>query len=170
MSKHAIIWFNGPSSRELMHMPKTTTEIGCNHIYRLRPVDHVVCYDWEVLGSIPQGNYQRWCRNGIKHPDFEEITYVMTEQPQQSGLLAVHLAIKLRMDKVYILGCDWGITDKSIFRYDTLHPSPVKYNNNAKRLLKTLSQKINLVVVNRSIPDVDVPVLSTDRFLEDLAQ
>jgi hypothetical protein len=152
-----------------MHIPKTTTEMGCNHIYRLRAVDHVVCYDWEVLGSIPQGNYQRWCRNGIKHPDFREITYVMTEQPQQSGLLCIHLAIIMGFKKAYILGCDWGISDKSIFRYNTLHPAPMKYSNSAKRLLTTLSQRISLVVVNRSTPDVAVPVLSCDRFLEVLS-
>lgn len=169
MHKHAIIWFNGPSSREFLAMPKVLPEIGCNYIYRVRAVDHVVCYDWEMLKSVPAGPYQRWCRNGVKHPDFQEITYVMTEQPQQSGLLALHLAIKLGYEQVYVLGCDWGVSNKSIFEYDGKHPAPIKYSNSAKRVMNTLSQRIAIKIVHRSTPDVNVPLLSADRFLADLA-
>ena len=139
-------------------------EIGCNHFHTHRQLDHLCVYDWQLFDSIPDLSCELWCRQGIKHPRFQEVPYVASEQAHNSGVLALHLASYLGLRRVYVLGCDWGLTHRSIFSYGA-RDSELKYTNDQRKVMMRIAQKISIVVVNDQAPDVGVPVVSRDEFL-----
>ena len=75
MIKTAIIWFNGPSAKELHKtLPKKYTEFGCNFIRRDRAVDHVCVHDPITKPLIDiEDNVKYWARNGQKDKIFDEV-------------------------------------------------------------------------------------------------
>lgn len=161
-----IIWFNGPSQLDLVdRLPPQDQEIGCNHIYRNRSVDHVCVYDWQMLDKIALGPHQVWCRSGIKHPKFTEVPYPLRLQPHNSGVLALHLARHLKWDHAYIIGCDWGVSNHSAYDYGDRN-SVLKYTNSQKQIVEEISATLKLYVVNDNEVDLRVDRISVRSFLE----
>ena len=163
-----IVWFNGPSATFFLHtLTKQHLEIGCNYIYRDRAVDHVVVYDWQMLKHIESGKHTLWCRNGIQDPRFQQVNYTAREQPHNSGVLALRLAVNLKLDHVFVLGCDWGLTNKSRYDYDKRN-SELKYTNSQKNLIKRMQDEIDMTFVNANKIDVDCRQVAPAKFLSSL--
>ena len=143
----AVIWFNGPSRKSYLDIEKKYTEFGCNHIRRDRKVDHVCVYDPVTIQFIetePEVKY--WTRNGWNQsPGFEQVIYSMSNQPQNSGMMAVRCALNLGYKKLYIIGCDWGVTDDSVYEYK--RKSKLKYTNSQSRLLELWNRQPNIEIV-----------------------
>ena len=169
MIKTAIIWFNGPSAKELHKtLPKKYTEFGCNFIRRDRAVDHVCVHDPITKPLIDiEDNVKYWARNGQKDKIFDEVVYPMSEQPENSGMLALYVALKLGFKKIYIIGCDWGITNKSVYQYK--RQSELKYRNDLKILMKRWEVQFmgQIYVVHTQVPDVLLPIYETQKLLSD---
>jgi len=161
----SIVWFNGPSQETLIRsLPPQDCEIGCNYIQTRRAVHYVCAYDKAVVDSIQRdptiGYYTR-----IEHahlPYWKGITDPCVSGIN-SGLLAVIMATQLSADPIYIIGCDWGLSDASVFVYE--HTSDRKYNNSMRAVLKKLAVRNPTYVVHDKNPDVPVPVLSNTQFL-----
>jgi hypothetical protein len=154
----ALIWFNGPSQADWLHLPAYPLEIGCNYFADVRPVHHICCFDDRMKSAIikkPGINY--WCRNGHSGNGWNEVTYPMTEEPQNSGLMAVKLAIDLGCARIRIVGCDWGRYDYSVFESRYLNATPgKKYDNHSRSLLKKWSMFADIAFVSSF--SLDVPV------------
>ena len=160
-----IIWFNGPSQLDLVdRLPPQDQEIGCNMISGRRSVDHVCVYDWQMLDKIAAGP-RLWCRNGIKHPRFTEVPYPLRLQPHNSGVLALHLARHLKWDHAYIIGCDWGVSNQSVYDYGDRN-SVLKYTNSQKHIVEEISATLKLCVVNDKPVDLRVDQIAIDNFLQ----
>lgn len=165
-----IIWFNGPSQLDLRdRVPPQTHEIGCNHIYLHRPVQHVVCHDWQMMDSIPTGPYARWIRSGHKRSGWQEVPFPLTQQPHNSGVLAIHLAIHLKWTEAHIIGCDWGVSNSSVFDYG-LRNSERKYTNSQRRVISWARRYIALTSVNDNATDLPVDHVSVGSFLDSLVR
>jgi len=157
----ALVWFNGPSSLQFLDLPRQPLEIGCNHFYDLRAVDHICCLDERMKHTIKQRpSVKYWCKFGYASPGWSEVSYVMAQQPETSGMLAVRLAINLGCHKIRIVGCDWGLDNASIFegQYKNSRPGN-KYNNDAKRILREWSRHRDIKFVHPGRPDVPLAVL-----------
>jgi len=87
--------------------------------------------------------------------------------PHNSGVLALRLAINLRLDHVFVVGCDWGISHKSRYNYGKRN-SELKYTNSQKHLLKKMSDEIDMTFVNANRIDVDCHQVSPAKFLSSL--
>lgn len=125
-------------------------------------------YDWQMLPHISQGPFQRWCRNGIKHPGFREVSYAAIEQPHNSGVMAVLLARNLGLRQCHIIGCDWGITNLSRYDYGDRN-STLKYTNSQKQLMESIRRSgIELILVNDNAVDLNLPRISHSSFLRSL--
>tara|TARA_R100001594_G_scaffold135249_1_gene176854 strand:- start:293 stop:799 length:507 start_codon:yes stop_codon:yes gene_type:complete len=162
-----IVWFNGHSAKTFLHtLPKQQLEIGCNYIYKDRAVDHVCVYDWQMFKNIKSGPYKLWCRNGQKDPRFQEVIYSAKDQPHSSGVMALRLAINLNLNHVYVIGCDWGISSKSIYDYDTRN-SELKYTNSQKRLVERMSKEIDITFIAATAKPIDIAChqISPDKLL-----
>lgn len=161
-----IVWFNGPSQKELLFIPQQPVEIGCNYITQVRRVDHVVCYDAEVINNIE-------IEQGIKYHtrSFWAQPPVWNEIENDygcginSGLLAIILAKQLTKDNIYVIGCDWGLEKSSVFKY-AHKTNGRKYSNAMSDVLKELNKTNQIKIVNDRIPDVQVPVISKFEFLQ----
>jgi len=160
-----VVWFNGPSQENLIHsLHPQECEIGCNYIQTRRPVHYVCAYDKQVVDSIQRdpsiGYYTR-----IEHAHLPHWKAVMDPLVSgiNSGLLAVILATKLNKDPIYIIGCDWGLNEKSVFDYKRI--TLRKYTNAMKKILSKLTQRNPIFVVSDSTPDVPVPIVSNYNFL-----
>ena len=165
-----IVWFNGPSQNQLIdRIPIQHQEIGCNHIHRRRPVHHVVCYDWQMLDLIPPGAYTRWCRSGIYHPHYRQVPYTLRQQPHNSGVLALLLALHLGWDHCYLLGCDWGISNDSVFDYGHRN-SELKYTNSQRRVIHSIHPVCPITVVNDNAIDLELDRISIDTFCDLVSQ
>lgn len=162
-----IVWFNGPSAKALHKtLPKNFVEFGCNFIRKDRAVDHVCVYDpiTKPLIKIEDG-VKYWARNGQQDNIFNEVVYPMNEQPENSGMLALYIAIKLGFKKIYIIGCDWGITNKTIYTYK--RESELKYRNNLKALMKQWQTNYlcDINIIHSEIPDVLLTIVDPQHFL-----
>lgn len=160
-----VIWWNGPSQEKLIYsLPPQECEIGCNYIQTRRPVHYVCAYDKPVVDSIKRdpsiGYYTR--PEHAHLPYWKSVTDPLISGIN-SGLLAVIVATHMSMNPIYIIGCDWGLSEASVFIYD--RPSIRKYTNNMKNVLAKLSQRNLIFVVNDRVPDVPVPVISNLEFL-----
>lgn len=164
MSINAV-WFNGPSSEKLINiLPPQDVEIGCNYIQTRRPVHYVCAYDKPIVDSIQRdpsiGYYTR--REYAHLPYWKPVTDPLVSGIN-SGLLAVIVATHMNMKPIYIIGCDWGLNEQSVFIYE--RQSLRKYSNSMKNVLSKLADRNPIYVVNDRVPDVDVPVITTLDFL-----
>ena len=161
-----IVWFNGPSQKELLHIPIQTDEIGCNYIRQIRKVNHVVCYDAEVVNNIEIEDgvnyYTRvhWASLPIWKPIANSYGTGIN-----SGLLAIILAQNISKETIYVIGCDWGVQKQSVFTY-AKGSKLRKYNNGMRDVMFELAKQSPIVVVNDNVPDVKVPVISKFEFLQ----
>lgn len=146
-------------------LPQQQREIGCNRIYERRAVDHVCVFDPQMFPVVDTGPFQLWCRNGQSHPHYRQVPYALRLQPHNSGVMAIHLAIHLKWDHAYILGCDWGVSNVSTFDYGRRN-SVLKYTNSQKAIVRELKRSISLTVVNNAEVDLDCDRIPVDRFLD----
>ena len=148
-----IVFFNNPEVKEQSRLlPKKHTEIGCNYFNQIRTMDHICAYDPHTAGLIPQNSPQTqyWTRNGNRSTSWNELCCPIVYNPQDSGTMAILLAIKLGAKDIYILGCGWGKTNQSIFDHLYNNPKNVQKVSNLKiKLLKRYQTdfKVNLYFV-----------------------
>lgn len=167
---HCLVWFNGPTSLDLHNkIPPQPQEIGCNYILQHRAVNHVVAMDRALRPSITiQPNVQYYGCNGHKQlPHWQEVLYTTLDQPQNSGLLAVRLAMNLKFKPIYVLGCDWGANDQSIFDAKYGNQRRIsKMTNPGRKLLERWGREHDIVLVGSNpalirIQNISVPDLLT---------
>ena len=162
-----ICWFNGPSRDQLIELtPPQSIEIGCNYIERRRAVNHVCAFDHEVVKAIkclPGRQYHT--RADSQHQGWNVIQDHMINGTN-SGVLACWVASRQEPQPIYIIGCDWGVTDQSsddhIYRK---HGYRRKYTNNISRTAQRILKDREVHVVSDQDPDVPWPVISTSTFL-----
>jgi len=162
-----IVWFNGLSSQKFIKtLPKQNIEIGTNYITNLRNVNCVCAYDTDVvlkIKTLPNVKYYT-----VPHgqtPGWQVIRDTRV-QGTNSGILALYLAVQ-QNETVYIIGCDWGINEKSTQdEYYKKDYYPRKYTNNIKRRMSELCKNKNVFVVNDQKVDVPLPIISTNYYLE----
>lgn len=164
-----IIWFNGPSRDKLVKtLPRQTLEIGCNFIERVRPVDVVCAFDPEVTAAIPEqagrlyytrpeASGHHW--NIIRHRDV---------QGTNSGILACWVATQYPRERIYIIGCDWGLSDNSTDDHIYKKGPARKYTNNIRRTMERMFDGLDIAVVNDQVPDVKFPIITQEQLLEQL--
>ncbi len=163
---YMIVWFNGPSQKELLSIPKQPVEIGCNYIRQVRDVNHVVCYDAEVVNNIDiEDDVTYHTRVDWATPPIWKSIVNPYGTGINSGLLAVILAQKMTKEKIYIIGCDWGIQKHSVFQYEQ-GSKLRKYSNSMRDVMFQLAKQSPIVVVNNGTPDVRVPVITKFEFLK----
>ena len=145
------IWFNHPDVKNLaITLPKTGVELGCNWFYTIRPqIDHVVSYDPNTRDQITADTkdtkntfYTFWTKNGHRTDQFQEVCYPARVRPEDSGTLAVYLAIKyLKAKEILILGCGWGkASTESLFDHRYTHRKTASKVSNPKLKLLRLYQ------------------------------
>lgn len=154
-----LVWFNSPLIKDLVSLvPKQPNEIGCNHLYTLRSVDNCVAYDPRTRDQIDQDikspkspktpNLPKfWTRNGCKTDLFDEVVTPNRLQPQDSGTLAIALAIfYLKAKDITVLGCGWHTKDtKSLFDHRYTHKKWFEKGNNSKlQLLRTYQKEFGV--------------------------
>jgi len=147
----SIVFFSGPSAINLVDVIPYGhfTEIGCNHFDDFRSVDHIVAYDRPMVQSIqPKPNCQYWTQGKWLRSGWHQVTHKNPHQGD-SGQLAVALAQQLDSEKIYIIGCDWGVSDASIQQHHYAFRGwrPPKYTNIKDKWLSQLDQS-NIVWVH----------------------
>tara|TARA_X000001388_G_scaffold1838_1_gene1637 strand:- start:5568 stop:6083 length:516 start_codon:yes stop_codon:yes gene_type:complete len=165
-----IIWFNGPSNRQLIHsLPRQTFELGCNFIRRHRPVDVVCAYDINTIIKIPiEDSVQYYTRPDAQYGSWNVINDPVI-QSTNSGLLACYVASRKTTAPIYIVGCDWGITRQSNFEHLYDHTEPKrKYIQPHNDFVKRVFAGKQVWVVHDQQPDIDLPVVSVKQFKEQL--
>ena len=161
-----LIWFIGPSRDKLIdQLPRQSIEIGCNYIESIRPVDHVCAFDIDVVAKIKcHKNVEYHTRPQATQPGWNIITDTITDGGN-SGVLACYVASQLPKEPIYIIGCDWGLTDDSSDDHIYRSGPKRKYTNNIKRSVARILNGTEVWIVNNRKPDVPFNVISTDDFL-----
>jgi hypothetical protein len=162
-----IIWFNGPSRDKLINrLPRQPVEIGCNYITDVRDVDVVCAFDIKVVEDIkmlPDVKY--YTRPDAFTPSWHKIEDQIVSGGN-SGVLACLVATKFfNPRKIYIIGCDWGLTDDSSDDHIYQKGPMRKYTNNIKKSIGVILKGIEVWIVNDLKPDVPFNIISTDKFL-----
>ena len=161
-----IVWFNGPSADELLvTLPPQNLEIGCNYIQFTRPIHMVCAFDIDIVKNIKRDpSIEYYTRPDAQHMGWNILNDTQLNSTN-SGLMAVYLAMQKSTEPIYILGCDWGLTDRSI--QDAMYGKGPqrKYTNSIKNKLTTITQGRRCYVVNDRQVDVSIPVISKKIFL-----
>ena len=165
-----IVWLNGPSRQSLIKtLPKQHIEIGCNYIRNDRPVDHVVCYDKPMMDALErEQGVAYWTRNYYAKPGVWNYVPANGTDPQNSGVLAIQLAHNLSHKNIYIIGLDWGITKETSYDYSHIRRAKKlpKHTNHCIKHLETFNRNNNIFVVHDGRPDVTIPVITKQNFLD----
>ena len=157
----AIVWFNGPSVKQFYNISPHPLEIGCNFILDNRKVHHVCCYDQQVmklLQKAPLKDVKYWTRrlfktllwntfnSGVTYKHYKNITGFC------SGTLALALAVHLGAKKIYLLGCDWSLTNNSVYdkQYVWRRFPPNKTSKDKFQLIELISDLTELVIVHNT--------------------
>ena len=161
-----IIWFNGPSRDKLINrLPRQPLEIGCNYIQDVRDVDVVCAFDYKVVEDIkilPHIRY--YTRPDAFNANWNKIDHPYTSGGN-SGLLACVVASEMPKESIYIIGCDWGLTDNSSDDHIYQKGPMRKYTNNIKKSIAVILKNNDVHIVNDLQPDVPFNIISTDQFL-----
>ena len=167
---HCLVWFNGPSARNLHTViPPQANEIGCNYIRQHRSVNRVVVFDRSLRPSIAiEPGVEYYGCNGQKQlPHWQEVLYTTLDQPHNSGLLAVRLAMNLKFGTIYILGCDWGDNNHSIFDLQYKKTEIInKMTNSAKQLLERWGREHNIVLVGHNPAHIRIHNITTNHLID----
>ncbi len=165
-----MVWFNGPSVRQFLDIPRQPLEIGCNFIEQHRSVDHVCAYDRQCVALIePQEGVQYWTRRACERDHFRyhrsDINYY------DSGTLALNVAMNLIRTPVYVLGCDWGESNGSIYdeQYTWRDHQPGKQTNAKMKLIEQINRRVQLIFVHERSKGYfgnDVAWMTPERFLQ----
>jgi hypothetical protein len=160
-----IIWFNGPSRQRLIDkFQLQPTEIGCNFIRQDRAVQHVCVFDRSLWPKITHEQSVRYYTNIAWAKSPWDSAQHGWAHASNSGTLAVVVARRLSVEPIYIIGCDWGLNQESV--YDYQKTSQRKYSNSCKTVLNVIHKEAKITVVHDLRPDVDQPIMSTDQFLD----
>jgi len=167
-----IIWFNGPSRDNLIKtVPKQKLEIGCNYIEQMRAVDVVCAFDIDVVHQIkPQPGRLYYTREQGQHPGWITARDLIIGGGN-SGVIACWVAKKMVIpnEKIYIIGCDWGLSDNSSDDHIYNKGTTRKYTNNIKKTIERLLHGLDVAVVNGATPDVQFPVITQEHLLQELS-
>ena len=157
----AIVWFNGPSVKQFYNIPPHPLEVGCNFILDHRKVHHICCYDqpaMKILEKTPVEGVKYWTRrifggpfwtafkSNINHKKYRNISGYC------SGTLALTLAVHLGAKKIYLLGCDWSLTNASVYdkQYKWRKFQPNKTSKDKFQLIELISDLTELVIVHNT--------------------
>jgi len=145
-------------------------EIGCNYIQQIRPVDAVCAFDIEVVQNTRTEPSTLYYTRADAHMAGWRLVDNHIVSGANSGILACWVAVnEFNYDgDIYIIGCDWGLTDHS--RFDTVYGKGAtrKYNNNSKKKMQRLFERHSVFVVNDQTPDVSLPVITQRQFLRQI--
>lgn len=170
---HCLVWFNGPSALNLHTiLPPQANEIGCNYIRQHRPVNRVVVFDRSLRPSIAiEPGVEYYGCNGQKElPTWQEVHYTTLDQPHNSGLLAVRLAMNLKFSTIYILGCDWGDNNRSIFDAQYKKTQLIdKMTNSSKQLLERWGRQHSIVLVGNNPAGIRIHNITVNHLKDTLA-
>ena len=170
----AIVWWNGPSVKQFYNISPHPLEIGCNFILNHRKVHHVCCYDKPTMNIIDKEGQVKdvtyWTRkifgskgwNVIKHvdPHFKQIKdmHLHAKRLKQllslpnhcSGTLALVVAYMFGIEQCILLGCDWTITNASVYdeQYKWRGHQPIKHSAEKIALITKLSGLMELTIVH----------------------
>ena len=140
-------------------------EIGCNYIQEVRDVDHVCAFDIKVVEDIKiKSNTQYHTRPEGQFPGWKIIDNAFTSGGN-SGLIACCVASMIARDKIYIIGCDWGLTEDSSDDHIYQKGPMRKYTNNIKKSIGVILKGMEVWIVNDLEPDVPFNIISTNKFL-----
>lgn len=164
----AVVWFNGPSARDLHHIAAQHREIGCNYIQTHRSVHHVCAYDRPVMERIallPPTQY--WTRPAMQRPGWR-----ILHSPKEyfcSGTMAIGLARELGYRDVFVVGCDWDQNDISIYDHIYQRPRPPRKKSiPRRRYIEQVHRDIGLVFVSDHRVDMQVDQISHKEFLRNI--
>lgn len=179
-----LIWFNSPAIKDLVRkVPKQPNEIGCNFIFTERSVDHCCVFDARTRDQIDQEfkapnppktpkapNCKFWTRNGLRNERFTEVITPNRLAPQDSGTLAVALAIfYLKAKSIEIIGCGWHKNDTaSLFDGHYTHNKRFEKGSNTKiQLLRTYQQEFGVPIsfVSDAVVDTKFGLVSVEDVL-----
>ena len=155
-----VVWFNGPSSHDWLGAPRWCWEIGCNSRLQDRPMDAVVIYDRQLLGHERRDHARRDTQFYTREaaPGYLAVPGIPGIHAEQSGTLAVQLAVVSGHRDIFIVGCDWGVDRSTVYQYP--HASgPVKYTNSQRQVLQRLAERpgVTISVVADQPRDVNLP-------------
>ena len=175
----AIVWFNGPSVKQFYNIPPHPLEVGCNFILDHRKVHHVCCYDqpaMKILEKAPLKDVKYWTRRNFKTALWDTFNSGITYKRYRnimgfcSGTLALTLAVHLGAKKIYLLGCDWSLTNASVYdkQYTWRRHQPNKTSKDKFQLLEVVSEIVELVIVHNNKRELGPKVkwLSPAEFME----
>ena len=128
-------------------------------------MDHVCAFDIDVALKLKfRPNTQYHTRPQVALPGWNIINDTKTDGGN-SGILACLVATQFPKEPIFIIGCDWGLTDTS--SDDSIYnKGPTrKYTNNIKKSIAYILKDKDVWIVNDSQPDVPFNIISTDQFL-----
>lgn len=165
--QHMIIWFNGPSQTQLATtLPRQSIEIGCNYIEQTRPVDAVAAFDIDVVQQIKTNPTTQYYTRADAHLANWQLVDNHIVSGANSGILACWIAVNcFPKQKIYIIGCDWGLTDDSSFDHIYQKGPRRKYTNHSRKKIQMLFKHHDVEVVHDQQPDVPLPIITEDHFL-----
>jgi len=156
-----LVWFNSPIVSEHLHIPKQPVEIGCNHLYQKRNLTYCCAYDPRTRDQITKDLNTKnteitkntkpifYTRNGAKSELFNEVNTPNRLQPEDSGTLAIALAIfYLKAKTINIIGCGWHL-DETDSLFDNQYTHKKIYNKGSNRklqLLRTYQKEFNVAI------------------------
>lgn len=127
-----LVWWNGKSALKLHGIvPRVYREFGCNYILNNRDVTDICVYDGEQVAIINdkghwKPNHGWWCQSKYQQyinqlPAWTQWHFKPLDNPgiKDSGCMALEIARQEGYKHIHVLGCDWGVSDASI--YDDLY-------------------------------------------------
>lgn len=147
----AIVWFSGVSGTNLWDVVPHHhhVEYACNHFNEFRSVDHIIAYDRQIIAQTqPDASIEYWTQPKWASQTWQAVPHhTPTTQISDSGQLAIHLAHTHDHHTIYVIGCDWGVTDRSVQDqfYGFRGWQPPKYTPTKQRWLDTC-QYVNKIV------------------------
>jgi hypothetical protein len=109
------------------------------------------------------------CNGQRDLPTWQEVHYTTLDQPHNSGLLAVRLAMNLKFSTIYILGCDWGSNNHSIFDSKYKKTEIInKMTNSSKQLLEKWGRQHDIVLVGDNPAGIRIHNITINHLIETL--
>ena len=155
----ATVFWNGPSVKQFYHIPPQPLEIGCNFILDHRLVHHVCAYDMPTINSLGDRTHvdvKYWTRRMYASGVWQIFKSTVNHERHRningycSGTMALVLALQLGATAIDLLGCDWTITNNSIYdeKYTWRAFPPTKHNKEKFKLFEMLSDIVPITVVH----------------------
>jgi hypothetical protein len=131
----------------------------------------VVVFDCALRPNIdidPEVTYYG-CNGHKQLPTWQEVLYTTLDQPHNSGLLAVRLAMNLKFSTIYILGCDWGLDNHSIFDAQYKKTQVIdKMSNPSKKLLERWGRQHDIVLVGHNPAGIRIRNITVNDLIDTL--